>query len=199
MSNTSRDLVLEVSLIESHVIWIMSHPFIAVFETISPEVPFGLVPQENTIFGAVTETYDALRGPLMGRDILVRGEVTLAVQHCLLARQGVNFEDIERIVSHEQVRFHHLSLRVCTNVYARRLLASVPASSRSVSRMRPWRRSHRLPPPPSRYWKMTKRIYTLLLLDRRYVKNYLTASRSFRKVFKIPIVCMPFVGRIIRS
>ena len=42
--------------------------------------------------------------PSVGKDIFVRGEITLPVQHCLMARKGVAFEDIERIVSHEQVR-----------------------------------------------------------------------------------------------
>lgn len=74
------------------------------FGTVSPEIPFGIVPQENTIFGAVTETYDTLRGPAVGTDVFVRGEVVLLVQHCLIARKGVQLEDIERIISHEQVR-----------------------------------------------------------------------------------------------
>lgn len=73
------------------------------FDAISPEIPFGLVPQENTIYGSVTEAYDALRHPSVGVSLFVRGEVTLPVQHCLIARKGIQFADIERIVSHEQV------------------------------------------------------------------------------------------------
>ena len=63
-----------------------------------------MLPQENTIFGAVIEAYDVLRMPSVGREIFVRGEISLPVQHCLMARRGVKFEDVERIVSHEQAR-----------------------------------------------------------------------------------------------
>ncbi|KAJ3559768.1 hypothetical protein NM688_g145 [Phlebia brevispora] len=73
-----------------------------VFDAISAEIPFGLVPQENSIYGSVTETYDALREPEVGETKFVKGEVTLAVQHCLVVRQGVKAEDVTRILSHEQ-------------------------------------------------------------------------------------------------
>ncbi|KAJ7109156.1 Prephenate dehydratase-domain-containing protein [Mycena epipterygia] len=59
----------------------------------------GVVPQENSIFGSVIETYDALRRRDVGA---IRGEVVLEVQHCLLARRGVKREDIRCIKSHEQ-------------------------------------------------------------------------------------------------
>lgn len=74
-----------------------------VFLSLSYAVPFGVVPQENSIFGSVTETYDVLRKPDTG---VVCGEVTLAVQHCLLVRRGVKLEDIEQVLSHEQVGSH---------------------------------------------------------------------------------------------
>ncbi|KAJ6546461.1 Prephenate dehydratase-domain-containing protein [Mycena vulgaris] len=59
----------------------------------------GVVPQENSIFGSVIETYDALRRGNVGA---VQGEIVLEVQHCLLARRGVKREDIRSIKSHEQ-------------------------------------------------------------------------------------------------
>lgn len=80
-----------------------NHFILDVFDTISPEVPFGLVPQENSIFGSVTETYDSLRLPEVGESKFVRGEVVVSVQHCLLVRHGVKTEDVTRILSHEQV------------------------------------------------------------------------------------------------
>ena len=75
-----------------------------VFDAVSPEIAYGLVPQENSIFGPVTETYDTLRLPEVGQTKFVKGEVTIAVRHCLIVRRGVKREDITRILSHDQVR-----------------------------------------------------------------------------------------------
>jgi hypothetical protein len=60
------------------------------------------VPQENSIFGAVIETDDLLRLPIAGRDLFVVGEVTLGIQHYLIVRKGVQLEEIETVLSHEQ-------------------------------------------------------------------------------------------------
>lgn len=68
-----------------------------VFEAVYSSSQVGVVPQENSIFGAVTETYDALRG--MG---FVKGTITLKIQHCLVARCGAKLGDIQKIFSHEQ-------------------------------------------------------------------------------------------------
>ncbi|KAJ6623409.1 Prephenate dehydratase-domain-containing protein [Mycena sp. CBHHK59/15] len=71
-----------------------------VFNAVSSGVAHaGIIPQENTIFGGVVETYDALRNPDPG---VIRGEIVLEVQHCLLVRRGVKFDEIQRIMSHEQ-------------------------------------------------------------------------------------------------
>lgn len=64
----------------------------------------GLIPQENSIHGIVIEAYDILRGPDVGREVFVRGEVTISIQHCLITRKGVALKDVRRILSHEQVR-----------------------------------------------------------------------------------------------
>ena len=64
----------------------------------------GIIPQENSIHGIVIETYDILKNPDVGREVFVRGEVTIAIQHCLITRKGVALKDIRRILSHEQVR-----------------------------------------------------------------------------------------------
>ena len=83
-----------------------------VFKALSLKVPIGVVPQENSIFGSVIETYDLLKIPDAA---FIRGEITLKVDHCLLARKGVQHNDIRRILSHEQVclpiaRMNHTQL-----------------------------------------------------------------------------------------
>ena len=75
-----------------------------VFEAISDDIPFAVIPQENSVYGHVTETYDALRSPKAGQSVFVRGELPLAIKHCLVVRQGVQLADVERVMSHEQVR-----------------------------------------------------------------------------------------------
>nr|GAT61237.1 predicted protein [Mycena chlorophos] len=61
----------------------------------------GAIPQENSLFGSVTETYDALRREVAAPGFVV-GETILSVQHCLLVPQGVEASQIRRIKSHEQ-------------------------------------------------------------------------------------------------
>ncbi|KAF8225087.1 PDT-domain-containing protein [Tricholoma matsutake] len=70
-----------------------------VFDSVLSTADWGVVPQENSTFGSVIETYDNLRRPDAK---FVRGEITLQVQHCLLVRRGVKLDDIKKIMSHEQ-------------------------------------------------------------------------------------------------
>ncbi|KAI0639792.1 PDT-domain-containing protein [Trametes polyzona] len=73
-----------------------------VFSAVSPDIPFAVIPQENSVYGSVIDTYDSLRYPAAGESVFVRGELTLAVKHCLVVRKGVQLEDIQRVISHEQ-------------------------------------------------------------------------------------------------
>lgn len=74
----------------------------------------GVVPQENTIYGNVIETYDCLRHLKCG---FVKGEITLQIQHCLLVLKGVKLEDVDTVLSHEQVRLLSWELLVLNNVH----------------------------------------------------------------------------------
>ncbi|KAG1867956.1 Prephenate dehydratase-domain-containing protein [Suillus subalutaceus] len=60
-----------------------------VIESLSSELPFGIIPQENSTNGSVIETYNLLRSEFVGRDSFV-------------VRQNVKIEDIEHVFSHEQ-------------------------------------------------------------------------------------------------
>jgi prephenate dehydratase len=75
--------------------------FEGVFNSLSPVLPLGVVPQENSIFGNVVETYDVLREADSSN--FIRGEITLKVEHCLLVRKGVKLHHIQKVMSHEQV------------------------------------------------------------------------------------------------
>ena len=75
------------------------------FHNVGPSAgSLGLLPQENSIFGAVTETYNLLRSSELGESKWIRGAVTLPIQHCLIVRRGKTMRDIKRVLSHEQVR-----------------------------------------------------------------------------------------------
>lgn len=65
----------------------------------SGEADFGVVPVENSQAGSVNESYD-----LLLRSSLVRlvGEVTIRVDHALLALPGARLEGIRRAYSHWQ-------------------------------------------------------------------------------------------------
>ncbi|EGN93973.1 hypothetical protein SERLA73DRAFT_189114 [Serpula lacrymans var. lacrymans S7.3] len=73
-----------------------------VFHALSPSVPLALIPQENSIHGAVIDTYDLLRSPCMGKTSFVRGDVVLSIKHSLVVRKGVRLGEIQHVLSHEQ-------------------------------------------------------------------------------------------------
>ena len=60
----------------------------------------GLVPIENSVEGSVNATLDALA--FATEDVVIVGEVVLAIHHCLIARAELALEEIEVVVSHPQ-------------------------------------------------------------------------------------------------
>ncbi|KAH9950493.1 PDT-domain-containing protein [Amylocystis lapponica] len=98
-----------------------------VFHALSPEVPFALMPQENSVYGTVTETYDLLRLPEVGQNKFIRGELILAVRHFLVVRQGVKLENVRRVLSHEQ------ALGQCAGFLSKKLPAATRVKTASTS------------------------------------------------------------------
>lgn len=59
---------------------------------------YGVLPVENSSYGAVSEVYDLLRS----RDVYIVRGTKLQISHALLAKPGVKVSDIKEIYSHEQ-------------------------------------------------------------------------------------------------
>ena len=73
--------------------------FVDVFRAVAAgEVEHGLVPVENSQSGSINEVYDLLRQ----HDLFVIGEISHAVNQCLLCLPGQQLGDIRRVISHPQ-------------------------------------------------------------------------------------------------
>jgi prephenate dehydratase len=73
--------------------------FRAVFEAVAAgRVDGGAVPVENSLAGSVLDNVDLL----LEFSVPVTGELSLRIQHCLLAPAGVGLADIRRVLSHPQ-------------------------------------------------------------------------------------------------
>lgn len=70
-----------------------------VFEAVeNGDVPFAMVPVENSLEGSITRAYDLLPdSPLM-----VCGETELRISHCLIAVEGATLDTIKTVYSHPQ-------------------------------------------------------------------------------------------------
>ncbi|HZU60757.1 MAG TPA: prephenate dehydratase [Solirubrobacteraceae bacterium] len=64
------------------------------------EVARALVPMENSLEGSVNATLDALA--METDDVMIVGEVVHPIRHCLIARAGLELEEIETVISHPQ-------------------------------------------------------------------------------------------------
>jgi chorismate mutase/prephenate dehydratase len=59
---------------------------------------FGVLPIENTSSGSINEVYDLLQRTTL----YIVGELTLPIEHCLLATREINVEEIKTLYSHPQ-------------------------------------------------------------------------------------------------
>lgn len=70
-----------------------------VFEAVNQnKARFGIIPVENSTAGSVHESYDLI----MKYKFFIVGAYDLRVDHCLCAKPGVKFENIENVYSHTQ-------------------------------------------------------------------------------------------------
>ncbi len=79
-------------------------PYPTVYETVMAvqegEADRAVVPIENSLEGGVTATLDALAGEAEG--VRIAAEVVHPIHHCLVAREPLALDAIERVVSHPQ-------------------------------------------------------------------------------------------------
>jgi prephenate dehydratase len=83
----------------------------------------GLLPVENALAGSLPRAYELL----MERDLRIRAEVIMRIQHTLMAAPGVKLSDLKR------VRSTLLSLNQCEKFINRYNLEQIPASDTASS------------------------------------------------------------------
>ena len=106
--------------------------FADVFRAVAAgEVEHGLVPVENSQSGSINEVYDLLRQ----HDLFVTGEISHAVNQCLLCLPGQQLGDIRRVISHPQ------ALAQC-DAYLRELNVEVVATYDTAGSARMVREEH---------------------------------------------------------
>ena len=59
---------------------------------------YGILPIENSSAGSVTEVYDLMEK----YNCKIVRSLKLKIEHCLLAKPGVNLKDVKEVVAHEQ-------------------------------------------------------------------------------------------------
>lgn len=70
-----------------------------VFEAVNKnKAKFGIIPVENSTAGSVHESYDLI----MKYKFYIVGAYDLKIDHCLCAKDGVDFGDVENVYSHPQ-------------------------------------------------------------------------------------------------
>ncbi len=71
----------------------------AIADVVSGESEYAVIPQENTLGGAVTDYVDAL---IAEESVYVVGEVVLPISQTLMGIEGTTLEDIKTVCSHAQ-------------------------------------------------------------------------------------------------
>ncbi|KAJ4787650.1 Arogenate dehydratase [Rhynchospora pubera] len=91
--------------------------FETAFEAVEARlVDRAVLPIENSLGGSIHRNYDLL----LRHNLHIVGEVQHAVRHCLLALPGVNFEEINRVLSHPQ------ALAQCEHTLTKLFTTKVP-------------------------------------------------------------------------
>jgi prephenate dehydratase len=79
-------------------------PLPTVYETVMAvqdgDVERALVPIENSLEGSVNATLDALA--IEANEVAIVGEIVHPIKHCLIAREEIELDQIETVVSHPQ-------------------------------------------------------------------------------------------------
>jgi prephenate dehydratase len=79
-------------------------PLPTVYDTVTAveagDVERALVPIENSLEGSVNATLDALA--IETDDVAIVGEIVHPIKHCLIAREEIELDEIETVVSHPQ-------------------------------------------------------------------------------------------------
>ena len=79
-------------------------PYPSIYETVMAvhegAVDLAVAPIENSLEGAVTTTLDVLATE--ADDVRIAAEVVLPVEHCLIARERLAFDEVTRVLSHPQ-------------------------------------------------------------------------------------------------
>ncbi|HEY7934968.1 MAG TPA: prephenate dehydratase [Solirubrobacteraceae bacterium] len=99
----------------------------AVMAVQSEAVELALVPIENSVEGSVTVTLDALTADAV--EVIIVGELVLAVHHALIALRDVAVERIQTVLTHPQVPGQCTRLLRSELAHARVLAASSTAEA----------------------------------------------------------------------
>ncbi len=126
-----------------------------------------IVPVENSLEGAVTFTADLL---IQEVTLKIKSELVLPIHHCLLAKPGVNTEDVEVVYSHPQ------SLGQCREFLQRRfpdasLMPSLSNSSAVSDMLRSERRALAIA------GKRAAGIFDVRILEEEIEDNHSNATR----------------------